>query len=669
MNPLLYTLAVKKSESSSVLHWAAEYGRVGTATKLLEAGADPNASTWRAPQPPLHLAAKYGQDTIIELLLEHGANINAQSYDHWLRLPFPRGLWDSTDAFHIAAAEGCLEFMQFLFQEGYEADINRQDPSGYSPLHYAFEGARRHQTLQWLLARGADINAEFNRGATLLHVTCYDAHFEDAGFLLDAGASHWIHILKLFKKAGRDFSTEDQAIAQAVLLKKEGKYLHRELLNPLPTVNWLLAHGTPAVLNSESILAALVDYFHLRTQQTWPCEVFRRLLDHGLDPNATYERQSLFWQSYKGRNLHLSQLLIAYGAHQDQLHDLFDELIDGLESDPLRDIWGYNDDHKWNQLADDFLYLLDCDISQALLRSPESLLKALKIQSIQLARILLDVGSPNASGVTDAGQTCLHFLASSPLADSKDYLYVTKRLLELGADPRIGRGLPGMSPMWLALGNQRWAFARLLVDYGAHATRLESSGLKRDHPHHHHQSFLWGLRNAPPPFTLGTRIFIELLNCWYLVTRDEKSSFTQGVTRETALFYTYSQMRDPYSGIKWLLNPEVDINWAPDRGPTALTNLAVWLSATDKYLEDRIRNVMILLEHGADPLRKDGRGISAMDIIKLDLEKCAMFQGTKVPLLEAMTLEHDADNRLYKLKFRPSLGGSWETRSYAEEQD
>ncbi|RYP43446.1 hypothetical protein DL770_011661 [Monosporascus sp. CRB-9-2] len=783
MDPLLYSLAVKNSESFSVLHWAAEYGRVGTAAKLLEAGADPNSITWRDPQPPLQLAANHGEDAIIELLLEHGANINVPSYEHWLDLPqlplqsallsqqettaqllvsrgaltkFDRSATDSTDAFHIAAAEGCLKFMQFLFQEGYEADINRQDPSGYTPLHYAFGGARRHQTIQWLQARGADINAEFNGGATLLHLACYDANFEDAGFLLDAGASvnkvwewnhagrqyrlrpigiccmnprntdgmvreedldtafhkimsdivnrsrfieklllsgasldplpgelspaamaasqHWIHILKLFKEAGRDFSTESQAIVQALLLKEEREYLHKGLLNPLPTVDWLLAHGTPAVLNSESISAALVDYLYLKTQQTWPCDVFRRLLEHGLDPNATYQGLSLFRHSYNGRNLHLSQLLMEYGAHKDQLHDLFDEILDYLELDPLHYSFGnnhgYQDYEEWIEAAADLQYLLDCDISGVLLKSPKSLLKALEKHSIEAARILLDAGSPNVSGVTDSGQTCLHLLAASPLSHTEDGLRIAERVLELKPDPNVLHGLPDMSPMWLALANEKWVFARLLIDHGAHITDLEASALNgTDYPHHHHGLFLWGLHEVESPYTLGIKVFSELLDCWYLVTRDKKSSFTQGVTRETALFYTFSLLHDTDVGIKWLLNPEVDINWGPDHGPTAVANILMRLSTTEEYLVHQMRRVMVLLEHGADPLRKDGRGMSAMDTIKLNLEKCAMSQGTEVSLLDFMKPERDADNRLYKLTFRSSLRDSWETRSYAEDHD
>ncbi|RYP32552.1 hypothetical protein DL767_005164 [Monosporascus sp. MG133] len=804
MDPLLYSLAVKNSESFSVLHWAAKYGRVGTATKLLEAGADSNSSTWRDPQPPMHLAAKYGQDAIIELLLEHGANINAQGYDDWLCLPFQRRVSgrepvfrdrdypytsaqlplqfallsqqettaqllvsmgaltkfdqsaiDTTDAFHIAAAEGCLKFMQFLFQEGYEADIDRQDPSGYTPLHYAFGTARQHQTLQWLLARGADINAKFISGATLLHIACYDANFEDADFLLDAGASvnkvwdwglagrqyrlrpidiccvnprnissmvreeeapgtafhgvmsdianrsrfiekllisgasldplpgelspvaiaasqHWIHILELFKKAGRDFSTEDQAIVQALLLKKEREYLHWDLLNPLPTVDWLLAHGTPAALNSESISAALVYYFHLEPHQSWPCDVFRRLLQHGLNPNTTYKGLSLFRHSYKGGNLHLSQLLMEYGAHEDQLHDLFDEILDYLEPDPERYLFGsdlvYEHYEDWLEAEAYLRYLLDCDISGVLLKSPKSLLKALERYCIEAARILLDAGNPNVSGVTDSGQTCLHLLAVSPHAHTEYGLRVAERVLELKPDPNVLHGLPDMSPMRLALANQKWAFAKLLIDRGAHVTDLEASALNgTDYPHHHHELFLWGLREAESPYTLGVKVFSELLDRWYLVTRDEKSSFTQGVTRETALFYTFSLLHDTDSGIKWLLKPEVDINWAPDHGSTAVANILMRLSTTEEHLVRQMRRVLILLEQGADPLRKDGRGISAIDIIKLDLEGCATSQGTEVSLLDFMKLERDADNRLYKLMFRSSSQDSWETRSYAED--
>ncbi|RYO96224.1 hypothetical protein DL765_011649 [Monosporascus sp. GIB2] len=628
--------------------------------------------------------------------------------------------------------------MQFLFQEGYEADINRRDPSGYTPLHYAFEGAFHHRTNQWLQARGADINADFNGGATLLHLACYDSNFANAGFLLDAGASvnkvwewdhadaiageeepgtafhevmsdtlnrsrfieklllsgasldplpgelspvamaasqHWIHILELFKKAGRDFSSESQAIVQALLLKQEGAYLHKDLLNPLPTVDWILAHGTPAVLNSELISEVLVENGYLENQQAWSCDVFRRLLGRGLDPNAAYDGLSLFSHSYNRWNLGVCQLLMTSGANEDQLHDLLDDILSDLEE--LQGLVtredSFSDNHihqdgECNQTAADLRFLLDCDINGVLLNSPKSLLKALKKQSLQVARFLLDAGSPNVSGVTDSGQTCLHFLADSPFSHTEDGLRIAERVLKLKPDPNVVHTQPDMSPMWLALANKRWAFARLLIDHGAHITDLEASALNgTDCAHHHHELFLWGLHAAEGLHTLGIKGFSELLDCWYLVTRDEKSSFTQGVTRETALFYTSSLLHDTDSCIKWLLNPEVDINWAPKHGPTAVANILMRLSTTEKYLARRIRGVIILLEHGADPLRKDGRGTSAMGIIKLGLEECAMCQGTEVSLLDFMQLERDADNCLYKLTFRSSLWDSWETRSYAED--
>ncbi|RYP53863.1 hypothetical protein DL769_010438 [Monosporascus sp. CRB-8-3] len=497
----------------------------------------------------------------------------------------------ATDAIHTGAAQGCLGFLQFLLDEGHETDVNRRDPFGYTPLHHAFGGERQHETIQWLVSRGADIDAELSiRGATLLHVACYDGKFDDAGFLLDAGfikklllsgtsldpypgglspvsmaaSNHQIQILELFHKAGRDFSTEEQAIAQALQLKEGDEYLHKDLQNPLPTLNWLLVHGAPAVLTSKSISAALVDYCYLESDShgTWPYDVLSHLLELGLDPNTSYDGSSIFWHCYNALNLPMCQLLMEYGADGDQLHDLFDDIFsfswDWDTSPGYYDkAYNHQDHGKGNPNADGLRFLLDCDMK-----------------------------APSA-----------------------------------------------MPPMWLALATEKWAFARLLIDYGAPVTDLDTTAPNgTDYPHHHHEMFLWGLRNAPSLSTLSTKAFSELLDYWYLVTRDENSAFTQAVS----------------------------------------PNILARLSPADEHFMCSVDSAIALLERGADPLQKDDEGVSAMDIIELDLAERHASQSTEVSLLDFMKLrtERNANSRVYKLTFHwVSRKGSWETRSYFKDED
>ncbi|XP_029053540.1 ankyrin repeat family A protein 2-like isoform X2 [Osmia bicornis bicornis] len=57
------------------LMWAAGYGQLGSAEKLLKAGANKNYRGLNG-ETPLHLAAAYGHHDLVKLLLNHGADSN-----------------------------------------------------------------------------------------------------------------------------------------------------------------------------------------------------------------------------------------------------------------------------------------------------------------------------------------------------------------------------------------------------------------------------------------------------------------------------------------------------------------------------------------------------------------------------------------------------------------
>jgi len=86
------------------LHAAVAGRRVETARRLLDAGADPNA-TQAGGFVPLHSAAQNGDRALVELLLARGADVNARTED-------------GRTALALAEAAGRGEVAELLRQRG-----------------------------------------------------------------------------------------------------------------------------------------------------------------------------------------------------------------------------------------------------------------------------------------------------------------------------------------------------------------------------------------------------------------------------------------------------------------------------------------------------------------------------------------------------------------------
>ncbi len=62
---------------TSPLHFAAQFGHLGTAEVLLRAGISRDART-KVDRTPLHVAAQEGHVDIVELLLDNSADVDAK---------------------------------------------------------------------------------------------------------------------------------------------------------------------------------------------------------------------------------------------------------------------------------------------------------------------------------------------------------------------------------------------------------------------------------------------------------------------------------------------------------------------------------------------------------------------------------------------------------------
>jgi parallel beta-helix repeat protein len=153
------------------LHYAASYGSVGAAERLLKRGEDINA-TDEYRRTPLYKAVVDNQPRVVRLLMQHGADPNLSSDN-------------GNAALHVAAEYGRLELAKLLIEKGAEVDA-----VGYAkrtPLYVAVR-YNRPALLELFLDHGADVNvATYNDWPPLMQA-CENQNVGIVRLLLRNGA-------------------------------------------------------------------------------------------------------------------------------------------------------------------------------------------------------------------------------------------------------------------------------------------------------------------------------------------------------------------------------------------------------------------------------------------------------------------------------------------------
>lgn len=195
--------AVPHLGGTSPLHLAAANNHVDCVKELIQYGADYNAVD-ECGHTSLYIATQNG---FSECVLAHLKNAvgrdilslpSFETSDTPLHFAVARGMTEcvkellylGSDVNHINQV-GCsplhlslspsnekvsdqLEIVKLLIIEGYNADINKPDAGGFTPLHYVcFNGyrnmwCRRPEMAKFLIAYGANVHIKNNQGATLL---------------------------------------------------------------------------------------------------------------------------------------------------------------------------------------------------------------------------------------------------------------------------------------------------------------------------------------------------------------------------------------------------------------------------------------------------------------------------------------------------------------------
>jgi len=168
------------------LHWAAEKNLPEIARMLIAAGADiEQVTTWGST--PLEWAAVMGSAAVADILLEHGAS--------GMNLVIAAGLGRLSDVHRFCEQHESVDGLGIPKRAN---DVN--DAKGWPPdtahmkgdvLGEAFQLACRNghvEVADYLLGRGAEVDAKGYFGGTGLHWAAINGHRQTVEFLLDRGA-------------------------------------------------------------------------------------------------------------------------------------------------------------------------------------------------------------------------------------------------------------------------------------------------------------------------------------------------------------------------------------------------------------------------------------------------------------------------------------------------
>ena len=165
------------------LHWAAEYRQLGMIKLLVEAGADmgiQNASGRSVLQESIKDSG-FSADAIAKFLIHAGAPLFTKDDEDWTAL-------------HQASQDGQTELTRILLDKGLDLEAvtanqnvwNLSVTKHATPLLLAVHKGRT-QTVQFLISRGANVQAANYDGDQSIHIACYYGYLPLVKILLDAG--------------------------------------------------------------------------------------------------------------------------------------------------------------------------------------------------------------------------------------------------------------------------------------------------------------------------------------------------------------------------------------------------------------------------------------------------------------------------------------------------
>jgi ankyrin repeat protein len=169
-------LNIQDGSGKTALHEAAEHGYTEIARLLINNKADSNAPC-KEGWTPLHHAAVGNHKEIVELLLNNNADVDIRNASY-------------EPVLHLAQTK---EIARLLISRG--AAINTQPCNNNRTVLLKAVGCDRNRELvRWLVAQGADVNAQNGWGSTALHEAGRHNNIKVAQLLINNGAD--IHAVR-----------------------------------------------------------------------------------------------------------------------------------------------------------------------------------------------------------------------------------------------------------------------------------------------------------------------------------------------------------------------------------------------------------------------------------------------------------------------------------------
>jgi ankyrin repeat protein len=149
----------------TVLHTAASEGELEIVKLLVEKGWDPAGANFPEGNTPLHMAALCGHVEVVEYFISKG--MDPDTKNHKDATPLHTLAEMATWQRHFSGEEPAdrMRAADFLIRKG--AKVNAKDISGMTPLHHAVKDGSR-EMVEFLIQNGAEVNARDSAGSTPL---------------------------------------------------------------------------------------------------------------------------------------------------------------------------------------------------------------------------------------------------------------------------------------------------------------------------------------------------------------------------------------------------------------------------------------------------------------------------------------------------------------------